>query len=696
MIRAAILLLSLAAQAAAQTPAPDLYSIELIAAPELQRFTGFAELRPPASPFTVPVTPAGVHRFDVFITMDSLPDPAALGNYTTFVVWAAPPSLRPMIKLGELKRGTQRAVRVGEVAFNRFTLFVTAEPSSEGREPTGPFVLRGLSPSMRLGVAHTAQPRASTELHNDHGATGWQMPPLHPRASPMYMPALHGLTPNTSPWLPDSTLPAIPLVRPRSLRQLRHGDAMRLEAGAVRRSVRGKSVIMYGFNGEQPGPLLQVAQGAVVHINFVNRTAHETAIHWHGVRLDNRFDGVPHLTQPPVAPGDSFRYQVRFPDAGLYWYHPHHREDIQQDLGLYGNLLVRDARRSAYGPAHREQILMLDDLLLGEAGLVPYGAQRATHALMGRFGNVLLINGEPAPGFRLSVRRGEVVRMFLTNVANTRTFNLSIPRARLKITGGDIGRFEHEVWTDNVIIAPAERYIVDVLFDSAGTVPLLNQVQSIDHTRGSFFEETDTLGLVTVTSARATPDVRAQFGALRSNSEVVRDIARYRSHAARQPDFTLTLSMKNQGLPPAMVQLLQRDTLFFNPVEWSGTMPMMDWLPTTDQVVWTLRDQATNRENEDIAWQFKVGDLVRIRLVNDRHTLHAMAHPIHIHGQRFLVLSVNGRPTTNHVWKDTVLVPVGSVVELLLEVSNPGLWMIHCHIAEHLEAGMKTVFGVSP
>src|SRR5688500_12690665 len=181
VMRPACLLLSLAAQAAAQTPAPDLYSIELMAAPELQRFSGLAVLRPPASPFTAPVTAAGVHRYDVFITMDSLPDPAALGNYTTFVVWAAPPSLRPMVKLGELKRGTQQAVRVGEVAFNRFTLFVTAEANTTGSEPTGPFVLRGLSPSMRLGVAHTAKPRASTELHNDHGATAWPMPPLHPR-----------------------------------------------------------------------------------------------------------------------------------------------------------------------------------------------------------------------------------------------------------------------------------------------------------------------------------------------------------------------------------------------------------------------------------------------------------------------------------------------------------------------------------
>ena len=691
-LRALLLILVLATGAAAQAPAPDLYSLELIAAPELQRFTALAGLRPGASTFSVPVTLTGVHRYDVFISADSLPQPASLGAYRTFVVWAAPPSLNPFVRLGELRPGAHHGTPVGEVAFNRFTIFVTAEARGDVPKPTGPFVLRGLSPSMRLGVTHVVQARAPADQHS-HSESGWVMPPPHPTASPMYMPALHGLEPNTPPFLAPAA-GDIPLVQPRSVLQLADGDSLRLEAAPVRRIVRGRQLVMYGFNGQQPGPLLVVRQAGRIVVNFVNRTSHPTAVHWHGVRLDNRFDGVPHVTQAPVAPGDSFRYEVRFPDAGVYWYHPHHREDIQQDLGLYGNLHVRDARPGAYGPSHREAFLMLDDLLLGDAGLIAYGAARATHALMGRFGNSMLINGEPASGYRLEVRRGEIVRLYLTNVANTRTFNLSIPGARMKIVGGDIGRFEHEEWTETVVLAPAERYIVDAMFDTAGTFPVLNSVQAIDHTRGTFFPEVDTLGRVVVTEGPVSPDYRAEFTKLRRHEDVVRDVGRYRSHFQRAPDVTLTLSMKDLGLPYPLVQLLQRDTVFFNPVEWSGTMPMMDWLPTTDQVRWILRDEATGRENEDITWQFKAGDLVRIRLINDRHALHAMAHPIHIHGQRFLVLSINDRPTTNFVWKDTVLAPVGSVVELLLEVTNPGLWMIHCHIAEHLEAGMKTVFGV--
>jgi FtsP/CotA-like multicopper oxidase with cupredoxin domain len=140
---------------------------------------------------------------------------------------------------------------------------------------------------------------------------------------------------------------------------------------------------------------------------------------------------------------------------------------------------------------------------------------------------------------------------------------------------------------------------------------------------------------------------------------------------------------------------MRLDTLYFNPVEWAGTMPMMDWLPTTRSVRWVLRDALTGAENRAIRPSYRVGDIVRVRLRNERHSLHAMQHPIHIHGQRFLVLSVNGVPTRNHAWKDTVLVPVGMSVDLLLEISNPGRWMLHCHIAEHLEAGMQLLFDVA-
>lgn len=677
-LRASLLIFLVVSHGRAQ--APDLYTIELYGTPELQRFSGVATLQPAASVFTAPVTPDGVHRFDVAIAVDSLPDPRSLGSYTTFIAWAVPPSMRPVTKIGELADNRV----TGEVAFNRFTILVTAEANAGAKAPSDAYVLRGQSASMRLSAAHATPAQAPGEHH--HSGNGWRMPPAHPRASDMYMPPLMALTPNAHPFLPTGNVAGMPVVKPRGILKLKDGDRIRLEAGIVQREFKGRRTLMYAFNGEHPGPLIDIARGATVAIQFVNRTALPAAIHWHGIRLDNRFDGVVHVTQAPVAPGDSFAYTVHFPDAGLYWYHPHHREDIQQDLGLYGNLLVREGK-----PGRREEILMLDDILFDDAGLIPYGEERATHALMGRFGNLMLVNGEPVP-YRTRVRRNEVVRFYFTNVANTRTYNLSFTNARMKLVGGDIGKYQREEWLDNIVIAPAERYIVDVQFQHVGTSVLTNRVQAIDHTLKRFFPEVDTLAVVRV----AASTIQSERMKLERNLDVTRDVAKYTKYFERAPDLTLTLTLKDRGLPFALVQQLSMDTLYFHPVEWAGTMPMMDILPTTDQVEWILRDEATGKENEEITRVFKAGEAVKIRFINDRHTLHAMAHPIHVHGQRFLILSVNGRATRNYVWKDTVLVPVGSTVDVLLDASNPGRWMLHCHIAEHLEAGMRTIFRVGP
>ena len=226
---------------------------------------------------------------------------------------------------------------------------------------------------------------------------------------------------------------------------------------------------MFAFNDQYPGPLLQIPQGAEIIVDLTNALDQPTTVHWHGVRLDNRFDGTPDLTQQPVPPGGHFIYRLRFPDAGIYWYHPHVREDVQQELGLYGNMLVRSPRPDYFSPAHREEILMLDDLLINDDGIVPFGGDAATHALMGRFGNVLLVNGEPR--YSLSVRKGEVVRFYFTNVSNTRTFNVSFPGARMKVVASDVGNFEREAWVESVVIAPAERYVVHVKFDAGGYGP---------------------------------------------------------------------------------------------------------------------------------------------------------------------------------------------------------------------------------
>jgi suppressor of ftsI len=682
------------------SPSRDLYCIELIAAPRIVGASGRVELAMRPGPFTVDVTASGVLRFSPVITLEGLPAPASLGPYSTYVAWVATPVMDPVHRLGEVRVGR---AQLPPIALDKFIILVTAEPSATVSAPTGRIVLRGASPSTRLqppdlmqftvGATREAEAHPMEHVHSPANAPAdgprWTTVPMPPNLQ--MLPAEMLLRPAVAPYLPrgDSRLPH---ARPRELIRLGNDDTLRLRAGLVRRTFKDQTLTMYAFNDQYPGPLLQIPQGAEITVELTNALDQPTTVHWHGVRLDNRFDGTPGLTQQPVPPGGHFTYHLRFPDAGIYWYHPHVREDVQQELGLYGNMLVRSPRPDYFSPAHREEILVLDDLLLNDDGLVPFGDSVATHALMGRFGNVLLVNGEPH--YSLSVTKGEVVRFYLTNVSNTRTFNLSFPGARMKVVAGDVSNFEREAWVESVIIAPAERYVVHVKFDSAATVPMLNRVQSLDHLFGKFLYETDTLGVVRVGPAQSKPNLEASFATLREDSATKRDIERYRPYFGREPDKSLILAVETNNLPFFSQQIMRLDSIYFTPIEWTGTMPGMNWASTGREVRWVVRDPATGKENMDIDWSFRRGDVVKLRISNERQSLHGMQHPIHIHGQRFLVLAVNGVPTTNHVWKDTVLVPVGFTVDILLDLSNPGRWMLHCHIAEHLTSMMMMAFTV--
>ncbi|HUO99901.1 MAG TPA: multicopper oxidase family protein, partial [Gemmatimonadota bacterium] len=579
-----------------------------------------------------------------------------------------------------------------------------------GARPSGPVVLRGTSPSMALqphelpamlsvaagglrGPAHHPAGHGAPghdAVGHDSAAAGWISPPMHPLVS---MPAgLHRNIPDVAPFLPAEDPATLPEARPREVLHLADGDSLALVAHAVRRTIGGRSFTMYGFNGQVPGPLIRVTENATIVVGFTNRLPLPTAIHWHGVRLDNAFDGVPHVTQPPVPPGGAFRYEVHFPDAGLYWYHPHHREDILQDLGLYGNLRVDSRDPDYFAPVHREEVLFLDDLLVAEEGLVPYGHETATHALMGRFGNVLLVNGEPE--YDLEVDKGAVVRFLLTNAASTRTFNVSFDGAPIKLVATDIGKFEREAWVESVILAPAERYIIEVRFEDPGRVALTNRVQALDAMNGNFFPEIDTLGMIAVADEPVGRDLTREFRRLRENRDVAADLERYRSHFDRPVDHELVLTVEADDLPFPLGTLFKLERAYFNPVEWAGTMPLMNWPTTGRNVRWILRDPTTDAENMDIDWRFRQGDVVKLRLTNSLDALHAMQHPIHVHGQRFLVLALNNVANENLAWKDTLLLPAGETATILLDLANPGDWMLHCHIAEHLEAGMKMVFTV--
>src|SRR5262245_9377999 len=166
-----------------------------------------------------------------------------------------------------------------------------------------------------------------------------------------------GVFPADTEGLPEATRP--------QLVELADGDEFELEIAPVRKTIGDAVLRMLAYNGSIPGPTLRLPEAATATVHVTNRGDFEATVHWHGLRLENRYDGT-HDTQAPIPVGETFTYRVHVPDPGAYWYHPHIREDYGQELGLYGNILVVPSDPQYWPPAHREELLTLDDLLVEE------------------------------------------------------------------------------------------------------------------------------------------------------------------------------------------------------------------------------------------------------------------------------------------------------------------------------------------
>ena len=522
-----------------------------------------------------------------------------------------------------------------------------------------------------------------------------------------------------------TTTEGLPPTRATEIVELADGEKFDLRVGPVAKQLGEQTVRMLAYNDSIPGPTLKVPEDAEIEVAITNEGDLADTVHWHGLRLENRYDGT-HETQRPLEPGQSFTAQVRFPDPGVYWYHPHVREDYGQEMGLYGNVIVEPAEADYWPPAHRELPLTLDDVLLEDGHIGPFSRSTTTHAAMGRFGEILLIAGET--DLRIDAQPGEVVRFYLTNTANTRVFKVALPGAQMKLVGGDSGRVEREELVEEIVLGPSERVVVDVLFDEPGELTLEHRTPG----------QTYRLASIVVSGNPAEP-LAGDFSALRTNSDMTAARERLVPFLKAEPDKVLAfLAEMDMGEPegeettytcpmhPEVVseepghcpecgmKLVPGDLVesgeaehahdrgeghehgsTTDGIEWEDDMVEMNRMTTPANMRWKIVDRATGAENQQIDWQLRVGELVKIRLLNEMTGDHPMHHPFHIHGAgRFLILSRDGTTEPNLVWKDTVLVRTGETVDILLEITNPGRWMAHCHIAEHHESGMMFSFDV--
>ena len=334
-----------------------------------------------------------------------------------------------------------------------------------------------------------------------------------------------------------STTEGLPDVRRPEVVELADGDEFELEIAPVKKQIGDATVRMLAYNGSIPGPTLKVPEGATIIVHVTNRGDVDATVHWHGLRLENRYDGT-HETQAPIPIGETFTYEVNVPDPGAYWYHPHIREDYGQELGLYGNILVVPTEENHWPPAHRELLLTLDDLLIEEGRIAAFAESETTHVAMGRFGNVMLVAGET--DLSLEAKRGEVVRFHFTNTANTRVFNVTLPGARMKLVGGDSGHYEHEEFVEEALLAPSERVVVDVLFSESGQLALEHRTP----------EKTYRLAAIEVVDEQAEPDLAEQFGGLRTNEDMRALRERIEPFIEAPPDKTISFVAEMDEVGP--------------------------------------------------------------------------------------------------------------------------------------------------
>ena len=399
--------------------------------------------------------------------------------------------------------------------------------------------------------------------------------------------------------------------------------------------VDGGDTTVWAYNGQVPGPLIQVPKGALVRVVLTNDMPEdETTIHWHGLRIDDEMDGVPAI-QDPVQPGESFTYEFSPPDTGSFWYHPHVRANEQIEHGLQGPLVVHEASPVA---VDTERAFVMDDVALRSGGtFYPFNlANSHMDAMHGRYGNVLLVNGSPDV-LTDTVRPGGIERWRIVNTANARTMYIDVTGAAWRVIALDGTLLPEPYETDTVVVPVGRRVDLEVIPDLDA-----DQVELRFKTPGAF------------------------EGAYSSQSvfDGVVDAAPWDGEpgAGEQADW-------GGSALPDIEDTVQEVVLEFDGVAAGSSI---DWM--------------VNGETYDDSEPIMVDANVPTRITITE--LSGQEHPFHLHGQFFQVMSRNGEPTDEPGLLDTVLIDGRDTVELYTTFDNPGRWLAHCHILEHAELGM--------
>jgi len=408
----------------------------------------------------------------------------------------------------------------------------------------------------------------------------------------------------------------------------------------VRELQPGRTVHLSGYSGNVPGPLIRAKPGDLVEVHLDNHLTEPTTLHFHGVRVPNAMDGVPDMTQPAVLPGQSFDYSFVVPDAGLYWYHPHYDSVAELGSGLYGPILVADP--SDPPGLGDEVVLVLSDLGVDQNGQPLPPASTPDGIVSGSEGSVVLVNGLVHP--RLDVAVGRRLRLRVLNAARSRYFKLGIAGQSFTVIGGDGGRFSAPLTVTEPVVTPGER--LDLLVTPSGA-------------------EGSTLELVARPVSRGVP----------------------LPESAEAPLVGLELVANASSASPPLPSLARAITPLDTSV--ASEVPIALTLNADETEVVMGIDGVPGSQAEPVHAQVGATQILVVTNMTPYN------HPFHLHGFFFEPRREDGSPLLPLERKDTIDVPPVSRVKLAVTYDDrPGMWMFHCHILDHAEAGMMGMLHV--
>jgi FtsP/CotA-like multicopper oxidase with cupredoxin domain len=425
-----------------------------------------------------------------------------------------------------------------------------------------------------------------------------------------------------------------------------------LRPGVATVDLGGVTARTWCYDGRVPGAQLRAKAGDVVQVRVRNTLPAETSVHWHGIRLHNAADGVPGITQDPIAAGADYTYTFTAPDPGTYFFHPH--SGVQIDRGLYAPLIVDDPAEP--GGYDAEWVLVLDDWTDGvgrspdellaafkaEGGTVTRGMNHDMGGMgrspLGDVGDInyphYLINGRvPDAPLSLVAKPGQRARIRIINAAADTLFRVALGGHSLTVTHTD-GYPVQPANARAVYVAQGER--VDLLVTLAdGVFPL---VASAEGKQGQ--------GLILVrTGAGAAPSADVWPSELDADPLLLTDL-----------------------LPAEAARLPQREPDQVEQVTLNGQMNPFAW------------GMNGTTFGSDTPIRTSAGARVRLQMTNET----MMAHPMHLHGHTWAL------PERGGLRKDTVLVLPMQTLVADLQADNPGRWAYHCHNIYHAEVGMMT------